>query len=403
MNEKNTSLNTTLLMAAVFIYFAFPIMTSMANIAMMLLLILWLTTGHWLNKRSLIQSNPGLWFALGLYAWMFVGILYTDASSAEVGQHLRKYVKLLLMAVVVWALSDAVWRQRAWKAFGLAMLFTLISTYLNIWFELPWSVSNRQGWGVDHTVFKDHIAQGILMTMFVAIGLSNLIKPDVTKLHKLVWGVVVLLAIVSITHLSEGRSGYLALLTAMMSFVVWSARGWKRWVGLVAMTLGLIGVFSSSSVMEKRVSLAIIEAQNHHINDFSSIGQRMYFAKQSMRMMAEKPILGWGTGAYHQEFCRRADGAEWCRLGRVHPHNQLLFIGVEHGMVGVILLLGLILTPIWMTRHAPAHIRGLAAAYSSIFVISSLTHGSLWLSTESHFHTLMGALIFAGYKKHRQP
>jgi len=44
----------------------------------------------------------------------------------------------------------------------------------------------------------------------------------------------------------------------------------------------------------------------------------------------------------------------------------------------------------------------LAAAYTGIFVVISMTHGSLWLSTESHFHTLMGALLFAGYPKKKQ-
>jgi O-antigen ligase len=137
------------------------------------------------------------------------------------------------------------------------------------------------------------------------------------------------------------------------------------------------------------------------LENYSSFGQRAYFAKKTSELIQEKPLLGWGTGAYHQEFCRVADNAQWCHFGKVHPHNQFLFIWVEHGVVGLALLLGLIFSPMWMTRNAPPHIRGLAAAYTGIFVVISMTHGSLWLSTESHFHTLMGALIFAGYKPSR--
>jgi len=55
-----------------------------------------------------------------------------------------------------------------------------------------------------------------------------------------------------------------------------------------------------------------------------------------------------------------------------------------------------------MTRDSPAHERGLAAAFTGIFVVTSLTHGSLWLSTESHFSTLMAALIFAAHGNRRK-
>jgi O-antigen ligase len=401
MTEYTSRFHRALLLTTVFIFFAFPIMTSLANVAMLALLLLWLATGTWEAKRTLVQNNPGLWFALGLYAWMFVGITYTDASGAEIGEHLRKYVKLLLMAAVVFALSDGLWRRRAWWAYGAAMAFALISTYLNIWIDLPWSVSQDQGWGVDHTVLKDYISQGILMSMFVAMGLANLIRPQTCMRQKWAWAAVVVLEVLSITHLSSGRSAYLALAAALVGFVFWSVEGWKRWVGMLVLAIGFSGAYISSPVMQQRIDLAVTEAKNHNLNDFSSIGQRMYFAQKSLQMIQEKPVLGWGTGAYHQEFCRRADSAEWCRVGHVHPHNQLLFIGVEHGLIGLALLLGLIFTPLWMTRHAPAHIRGLAAAYTGIFVVISMTHGSLWLSTESHFHTLMGALIFAGYKPSR--
>jgi O-antigen ligase len=393
--------HTGLLASVMLVYLTFPTWASVANVGLLLMLLFWLCSGQWHAKRQRIAENPGLWFALGLYAWMWIGIAYTDASAGEIGDHLRKYLKLALMAVVVCALSEGIWRRRAWTAYAVAMAFTLLSTYANIWLQLPWSISQNQGWNTDHTVFKDYIAQGILMSMFIAMGLANIVKPSTSKLHKVAWGLVVVLGILSITHLSAGRSAYLAMAAALLGFVFWAAQGLRRWVGLALLVLVLAAIFSTSSVMQSRVAQAINEAQSHSLEDYSSIGQRMYFAKKTSELIREKPLIGWGTGAYHQEFCRVADNAQWCHFGKVHPHNQFLFIWVEHGVVGLALLLGLIFSPMWMTRNAPPHIRGLAAAYTGIFVVISMTHGSLWLSTESHFHTLMGALIFAGYKPSR--
>jgi O-antigen ligase len=395
--------HTGLLASVMLVYLTFPTWATVANVGLLFMLLFWLASGQWRFKWQRIAENPGLWFALGLYAWMWIGIAYTDATSEEIGSHLRKYLKLALMAVAVYALSAGVWRRRAWSAYAMAMAFTLLSTYANIWLQLPWSVSQNQGWNTDHTVFKDYIAQGILMSMFIALGLANMVKPSTSNLHRLAWGLVVVLGVLSITHLSLGRSGYLAMASALLGFVFWAAQGWRRWAGLALLVLGLAGVFATSSVMQSRVAQAILEARSHNLEDFSSIGQRMYFAQKTSELIQEKPLLGWGTGAYHQQFCRVADNDRWCHVGKVHPHNQFLFIWVEHGLVGLALLLGLVFCPMWMTRHAPSHIRGLAAAYTGIFVVISMTHGSLWLSTESHFHTLMGALLFAGYPKKTTP
>ena len=67
------------------------------------------------------------------------------------------------------------------------------------------------------------------------------------------------------------------------------------------------------------------------------------------------------------------------------------------------MLPGLIFCPMWVTQHALPYVGGLAVAYTGFFVVNSMTHSSLWLSTENHSHTLMGALLFAGYQKKMTP
>lgn len=395
-SDFNQNFKRVLLWGIVFIFFAFPISNSAANTLMAATLLLWMATGGWDERFKIIKSNPGVWLAAGLYMWMIIGIIYSPADLSDILDHLRKYLKLIFMVVVITMLSDGKWGRRSWLAFSLALTITLASTYLSIWFQFPWSQSDKLGWGNDHTVFKDYISQGILVSFFTAICLSQFIK-EKSKL-KYIYLLLAVLSIFSISHLSSGRSGYLALLATLTAFTFYSLKGWRRWLSFLLIIISVIGIYSTSNLMQERVERAINEAQKHNINDFSSIGQRLYFAQKTVQLIKEKPLLGWGTGAYHDQFCRIADSEKWCRHGKFHPHNQFLFIWMEHGLVGLSLFAGLILIPIWTTRHAPAHIRGLAAAYSGIFVVISMTHGSLWLSTESHFHTLMGALILAGYK-----
>lgn len=381
---------------------AFPISNALANVTMLLACLLWLLAGRFAERWAIIRPNVGLWAALGLYAWMWIGISYTSASADDIQEHLIKYFKLAFIAIVVTGLHETRWQQRAWLAFGVSVGFVLASTYLNIWFQLPWSRTQNLGWHVDHTVVKDYISQGIQMSLFTAMMLAAFLKSDHSNSRRLIWAGLALAAAVSITHLSAGRTGYLALAASLAGFAFWASNQWRWRLGYVAaVVVGAVGIFAVSPQMQDRVAQTIHEATHRSLDDFSSAGQRLYFAEKSLQLIQERPAFGWGTGAYHDQFCRIADTEEWCRLGSVHPHNQFLFIAVDHGMIGLALMLMFAFAPMWLTRHSSPSERGLAAAFTGIFVITSLTHGSLWLSTESHFSTLMAGLLFAAYKRQR--
>lgn len=375
------------------LFFAFPISLALANALMLLALVLWTLGGHWAQRWQVLKGNPVAWLAFGLYAWMCVGVWFSPAEWSQVQQHLGKYFKLLFMLLVISALPTDAWTKRATWAFAGAMLFTLGSTYTNIWWQLPWSRTQNQGWGQDHTVVKDYISQGLMMAMLALLALGAAINTGLRGRWRVLGGVVAVAAIVSITHLSYGRTGYVAVLVVLGAFAVLAVGGWRRVVVLLAMAAAVAGLYLSSPALQGRVQQAVTEARHHNAEDQSSIGQRLYFAEKTWSLIRQKPLLGWGTGAYHDQFCRVADTPAWCEAGRFHPHNQVLFIWMEHGVVGLLLLLGLVFAPwarVWRESGPRAVVLG---GFSGLFLVGSLTHGSLWLSTESHFFTLMGALL----------
>lgn len=379
--------------ALVALFLAFPVSLGLANVLMLLALVLWALGGHWQERWQTIKGNPVAWLAFGLYAWMCVGVLYSPAAWPEIQQHLGKYFKLLFMLLVMSLLPTATWRKRATWTFALAALFILASTYANIWWQLPWSRTQNQGWGQDHTVVKDYISQGLMIAMLALLALAAAISNRLPVHWRVLGGVVALAAIVSITHLLYGRTGYVAVLVVLAAFAVFALGGWRRVLVLVGMVVVVAGLYLSSPSLQGRVDQAVAEARNHNAEDLSSIGQRLYFAEKTWGLIQQKPLLGWGTGAYHDQFCRVADTQTWCDAGRFHPHNQVLFIWMEHGVVGLLLLLGLTLAPVARVWRESGPRAVVLAGFSGLFLVGSLTHGSLWLSTESHFFTLMGALL----------
>lgn len=109
-------------------------------------------------------------------------------------------------------------------------------------------------------------------------------------------------------------------------------------IGLGAVFLGMalvagnwVGVFKSAGLdnylnanTSSRIGQSFLDQ-----NDYSS-NARVQVAEQGLSMSLEKPVFGWGVGATKNPSTAIA------------PHNMYLLLGIEYGIVGVLMLVGLI-------------------------------------------------------------
>ena len=385
----------TALACLVLVFLSFPVAMALGYVAMALVLLFALLSGRVWQRWPAVRRAPVVWAALGLYALMLLGILYTPASDADIGLHLSKYSKLLLVPVGIALLAEQRWRRRCMDAFALAMLFILASAYANIFWDLPWSSTHNQGWGENHTVIGDYITQNVMMTFFVVLAMDRGLRAGQARWQRGAWWLAALLGVLSITHLSSGRTGYLLLLTALLAFFILATQGWKRWLALAMLGLGLLLVGATSVEVQERVQLAITEARNSDSMEITSIGGRINFWKNTWALVAQKPVVGWGTGSYHDSWCNHVTAEGWCAFGRWHPHNQYLFLWMENGLPGLLAFLALIGAPLWAARRAQPHQHRLLVSFAVIFAVNSLINASLWSSRESHFFVMLLILLCA--------
>jgi len=87
----------------------------------------------------------------------------------------------------------------------------------------------------------------------------------------------------------------------------------------------------------------------------TSQGLRPQVYEHSLRMIAEKPIAGWGYGRFMHDFVH--SHADWrtAEEGRAplrehygHPHNELFYWGIEGGLLPMLALLAFAL---WLARR----------------------------------------------------
>jgi O-antigen ligase len=83
----------------------------------------------------------------------------------------------------------------------------------------------------------------------------------------------------------------------------------------------------------------------------TSIGLRLEYWQKSLRLFAEAPVLGHGTGATRGLFEQAAVGRVGAAADVVsNPHNQTLNIAVQWGVVGIIALYAMWLSHVLLFR-----------------------------------------------------
>jgi len=72
----------------------------------------------------------------------------------------------------------------------------------------------------------------------------------------------------------------------------------------------------------------------------TSIGERLEYWQTALRLFADAPVIGHGTGATYGLFEQAAQGPDWVKGIKVigNPHNQTLNVAVQWGALGVAVL-----------------------------------------------------------------
>jgi len=112
------------------------------------------------------------------------------------------------------------------------------------------------------------------------------------------------------------------------------------------------------------------------VSDYSS-WERKYVAQYAWERIADRPILGSGTGSSYGEYVR--------------PHNQYLSFMLDHGLVvGAMLVPLLILAIGWNTR---GELRGIAMVFGfTVLELSLFTHAILNVQYSLMLFSLMAAM-----------
>ncbi|MGA0572996.1 O-antigen ligase family protein [Variovorax sp. VNK109] len=378
--------------------FMVPISTAGTNLFKFAMLLCWLLAGGYRARWDVLRRHPLAWAGVALYVVILFSSTYSPAPFDAILFQWSKYNKILFLLPAITLLQDSLWRRRALLAFLAAMGVTLLASYLHVFWAFPGAQATQAGVHGNHYVFKNHIEQNIMMSFFVLACLHGAVMASDLR-HR--WSLAGLGAAgaVNILFFVNGRTGYLTLAACFIVLVIFGIPARWRWRALSAIVVAGVLAVASSSNLQNRVESVVREVQTHEINGLdTSSGQRIEFWRNSIELLREKPLLGWGTGAYGRAFCSVADNPQWCRIGaESHPHNQTLYLGVESGLLGIIAFWIFQCVPLWLARCYPPTTRLLLVGLTAILWIDGLFNVPLYALTEAFFFLMMFATLTADY------
>jgi len=308
-----------------------------------------------------------------LWGLAVVGMLWADVDWSERLGGLRGYHKLLLIPLLLaqFRRSDRV--TRVILGFFISALALLVLSWLTTYTGPFWE---REQADVGVPV-KDYILQSGIFAV-CALGLLGQAVALRTARPQLALAAVIIAAFF-IANIIYVATSLTTLVVVAVLFLVFGFRqfGWKGVLAVGILGSVLAGLFwVSSPSLRNRVTHAVEEIQDYPAGPAeTSAGLRLEFWKRSIEFIAAAPVVGHGTGTIATLFRQSATGHTGMAAAVTgNPHNQILAVAIQLGLVGVLALISM-----WAIHLTSFRERTLLGWYGLTVVVGNIV-GSLFNS-----------------------
>jgi len=341
-----------LFFAFVALFFNMPLGTSPPTICAVLATVVWVFSGKITKIWDTSLKKTWFWPVLLLMILPWVGLLYTP----DVGGLGIKFAGKTHYWVYCVAASSMVFGilspQRLIQAFLAGLAVNALVGILQLIGLFPRMNEISFGLGLGYGTLSAYLILGMLMA-------SYYFRETHQKGRRVLFG---LLGLIYFFHLIilDGRVGYLTFLF-LCPIIAYNLFKGSSIYKILLVSLLLIGGMLLSPVVRDRVSLSIDQVKYHLNADPEKAWGKEYTANQdrfsmwyaAVRIFSEHPILGVGTGGY-QTVIKEMLGPEWPAIA--HPHNNILYMAVSFGLIGVFAILWFfweIIKNAWSERDTP--------------------------------------------------
>ena len=351
--------------------------------------------GHWYPKWE--------WLCLTTIVYMACTIFWTSVDTHSGLWAWSDHARLLTVPAMFLMVHSRAEARTLLRYFVFTQLFVVLSSWLLIAeIVVPWAASEHAL--RDFEVFGTYLEQSIseAVTAFILWHQRSWIMGAQRK-----W-LSILLSLTIVVHIIgflPSRTGY--LVTAALLCVTVLACVPRRWLigsAVLASALTVLAFLTLPSVTDSEsirgqlapLSQKLINPQNQRERQISTDVRLVSWAA-SLKAMAEKPLLGSGSGSWNREYLRSTSVDIPSYRNIRDPHQMFLLWGVEGGAIGLGLLCATLLA--WFaksTQFAQPDALSLQAILIAL-VVAGLTTSTIYgIGMGDFFCVGIGLLLSLG-------
>jgi O-antigen ligase len=295
----------------------------------------------WRVKRPPVNT----WIYLGFLAIPASG-LWTQAPEALMWKSINHHGTLLLIPLLYFMVKTKNEAHWALRGYALGQLFVLASSWaLFAGVSIPWQTALDGNTGNQFATFSSYLDQSIMASVFAAIlwHVRAILVPGWQR-----YGVApaCLAALGCVFFLLPGRTGQLVGLAMISLWVMWLLPSRLRLAALCAPVIFMAALLVFSKPVYDRFDASWAEARAYAQGDArpTSIGFRLEAWRSALVSIREHPLAGTGAGSWGQQYdaVQSAAGRPNENPTDGNPHQEFLLWGVELGLGGIVLLLGIL-------------------------------------------------------------
>jgi len=327
--------------------FFLPLTVIGSNLIIVIIVFLWLFSGNYKSKFNDITGSKLMIASIVFYLLHVIGMFWTE--DLEWGFHiLHKMWYFLLLLPVLYNIVNKEYTKYYIYAFLVAIALTEILSYL-VWFEIIEPFMHAQT--NNPTPFMSHVSYNPFLAFAIyLVAYEIFIKKELSKLMLLLYSFFSVIMVINM-FITQGRAGQIAFLAMLVILILQYFKEQRikaLIVSLILIPLIITTAYQTSPLFKERSLLAIDQIVNYDVKNVSfnqkvnsSMGARVLFTFNSLKIIKENPILGAGTGDFPNEYKKITVMYSPEGPYANNPHNMYILVLVQLGLVGLMSMLSI--------------------------------------------------------------
>lgn len=312
----------------------------------------------WLYPALLFFAVWTFW----ILAWQDT---WYDRTASNLWHQVRIFLTIALAASLTTSEAKAAIKGFMWGVALVVLLVMAHHAYLipmhPFWEHLMTSGTNKT------------IGASVLLSLAAGVLMAQMMTVSGQRRWLSAIALITVLVIVTV-----GLSKRTGMITSLMAIGVVIVHMWRshpgRWfAALVLMLLMVVVTWHVSPGLQAQFHQGIQEVQDGFagVVKVESWNVRIQMIKHTWDMMAERPFMGWGVGAWNTLWQLRVP----VEIGGFNmPHNDALWMGAQAGVLGALSWLFLMLSPLGLAWKARSWMGAAAMGGICVATFASLVN-----------------------------